>query len=60
MYVCMYVSMYVCVYVYIYIYIYTYIHMWLTGAQLLTPFLSAPYAFGVQAAHALWNYGQST
>jgi len=29
-----------------------------TGAKLLTPFLSLPYAMGVQVAHAAWNYGQ--
>ncbi|CAE8588835.1 unnamed protein product [Polarella glacialis] len=28
------------------------------GARMLTPLLSLPYALGVQAAHAAWNYGQ--
>jgi len=29
-----------------------------SGVKLLTPFLSLPYAMGVNAVHAAWNYGQ--
>eukprot|EP00930_Biecheleria_cincta_P059273 TRINITY_DN45020_c0_g1_i1.p1 TRINITY_DN45020_c0_g1~~TRINITY_DN45020_c0_g1_i1.p1 ORF type:complete len:801 (+),score=111.17 TRINITY_DN45020_c0_g1_i1:110-2404(+) len=33
-------------------------NMTFEGAKFLTPVLALPYAIGVQAAHAAWNYGQ--
>jgi len=32
--------------------------MAIQGARLITPLLSMPYAFGINAAHVAWNYGQ--